>query len=112
MICVADAVPDGYELIKNPTDADRQLVPDNGRPGSHHRLASFDGVELYRPKDWGKDDTDLRGPAVVFTKPNSIVHERGTQPHGTVFIDDPMTIVCRYQRNYDAEQKAARRAMD
>lgn len=110
---VVDAVPSGYELIETPTDADRQLVPLDGGPGSHHRLASFDGVKLYRPVDWGKSETDLRGPCVVFSAPNSIAHEPGHgHPHGTVRIDSPMTVLCRYQRNWSAEEREARRAAD
>lgn len=109
---IVGAVPDGYVRIKNPTDAQRQLVPESG-PGSHHRLASLDGVTLYHPTNWMADDTDLRGPVVVFSQPNEIVHEPGhSKPHGTVRIEAPMTIRCRYQRNYDAELRAERRAAD
>ena len=110
---VTDMVPSDYVLIENPTNKDRQLVPLDGGPGSHHMLASFDGVTLYRPKDWGESDTDLRGPCVVFERPNSIVHEPGhSHPHGTVTIESPMTILCRYQRNLAADERAARRAAD
>ena len=110
---IVDSVPADYTLIENPKDEDRQLVPLDGGPGSHHRLASFDGVTLYRPKDWGKSETDLRGPCVVFGKPNSIVHEPGhSHPHGTVTVEAPMTILCRYQRNLAADEREARRAAD
>lgn len=109
---IVEKVPTGYELVENPTDADRQLVPESGQ-GSHHRLASLDGVQIYRPKDWGKTENDLRGPCVVFNKANAIVHEPGhDHPHGTVYVDDPMTIQCRYQRNLDAETRAEIRARD
>lgn len=110
---ITDEVPSDYILIENPKDEDRQLVPLDGGPGSHHRLASFDGVILYRPKDWGQSETDLRGPCVVFATPNSIIHEPGrTRPHGTVTIETPMTILCRYQRNLAADEREARRAAD
>ena len=110
---VVGIVPSDYVRINQPTDADRQLVPLDGSPGSHHRLQSWDGVELYRPVDWGKSDTDLRGPCVVFTKPNAIVHEPGHgNPHGTVKIESPMTIQCRYQRNLNHELREERRARD
>lgn len=112
-IVVADSVPGDYELVENPTDTDRQLVPLGGGPGSHHRLKSLDGVKLYRPPGWGQDEADLRGPYVVFEKPNAIVHEPGhANPHGTVTIDDPMTVRCGYQRNYNAVLRAERRAAD
>ena len=110
---IVDAVPKEYVKIDSPTDQDRQLVPLDGSPGSHHRLKNFDGVTLYRPKNWGRDEVDLRGPVVVFDKPNSIVHESGTKnPHGTVHIDSPMVIECSYQRNLDMEEAVERRARD
>ena len=110
---VVDAVPADYVKIENPKDLDRQLVPLDGGPGSHHMLRSFDGVTLYRPKDWGQSDTDLRGPCVRFEKSNAIEHEPGhDHPHGTVFIDSPMTVLCRYQRNLAADERAERRAAD
>lgn len=112
-LTICAEIPKGYELIKDPTDADRQLVPLDGSPGSHHRLQSFDGVVLYRKPDWGTSDTDLSGPVVVFDKPNAIVHEPGTStPHGTVFVDDPMIIACTYQRNLTADERAEKRARD
>lgn len=107
-ILIVDKVPSGYKLVKKPIDADRQLVPESGG-GSHHRLQSFEGVTLYRRDVWGKEVNDLRGPCIVFDQPNAIVHEPGhDKGHGTVFIDAPMTVVCAYQRNLDAEQRAAR----
>ena len=112
IIYVSDKVPHDYVLVENPQDIDRQLVPLGGGPGSHHRLKSLDGVTIYRPNDWGKSDTDLRGPCIVFDKPNQIVHEPGTShPHGTVDILVPM-VTCRYQRNLSDDERAARRAAD
>lgn len=104
--------PAGYVLVDKPTDADRQLAVEAGA-GSHHRLASMDGVKLYRPKDWGKDDADLRGPFVVFAKPNAIVHEPGhDRPHATAFADEPCSVQIHYQRNLDAETRREIRARD
>lgn len=109
---VVAKVPVGYTLVKHPTDADRQLVPESGQ-GSHHRLRSLSGVKLYRPDGWGETDTDLRGPCIVFGAPNAIVHEPGhAKPHGTVEVSEPMTVLCRYQRNLDAETRRERRAAD
>lgn len=104
--------PAGYVLVRNPTDVDRQLAVEAGA-GSHHRLRSLDGVRLYRPKDWGLDEADLRGPFVVFESPNAVVHEPGhDKPHGTVFIDTPCAVQIRYQRNLDAETRREIRARD
>lgn len=113
MITVVEhqSVPEGYELVQRPTDADRQLVPDDGGPGSHHRLASLDGVTLYRPRDWGADSTDYAGPLVIFDRPNAIPHEAGANPHGTVYVDSAMSVLCEYQRNLSVEG-IARRARD
>lgn len=109
---IVKSVPRGYERV-DAKDIDRQLVPLGGGPGSHHMLRSLDGVTLYRPEGWGESDTDLRGPCVVFDKPNAIEHNSGTtHPHGTVFIDAPMTVLCRYQRNLAADEREARRAAD
>ena len=112
-IQIVDGVPGGYVRIAEPKDQDRQLVPLDGSPGSHHRIQSWDGVELYRPFGWGESDTDLRGPCVVFTRPNAIVHEPGhSSPHGTVNVESPMTVLCRYQRNLNHELREERRARD
>ena len=113
---IVDAIPGDYVEVTDPTDADRQLVPEGGA-GSHHRLTSFDGVRLFRPTNWGKSETDLRGPAMILTKTIDIVHEPGhTKPHGTVTIEvDPTEgrkIACRYQRNLAADEREARRAAD
>lgn len=108
---IVSRVPREYVEITNPTDADRQLVPEAGQ-GSHHRLRSLDGVRLFRPADWGQRSDDLRGPAVVFDRANAIVHEPGhAQPHGTVEIAAAMTVLCRYQQNLD-QQERAQRALD
>ena len=111
LIEVVESIPSDYELVANPTDKDRQLVPESGA-GSHHRVQSLKGVKIYRPANWGTTVTDLRGPCIVFESANAVVHEPGhAYPHGTVFIDGPMTVNTTYQRNLDAEQKE-RRAMD
>lgn len=112
-LIVVNEVPNDYKLVEKPIEQDRQLVPLDGSPGSHHRLKSFNGVRLYRPKDWGESEIDLRGPCVVFEKPNAIVHESGTEnPHGTVFIDVPMIIRCSYQRNLNMLEAFSHRARD
>lgn len=109
---VEPKVPTGYSLVKNPTDADRQLAVEAGA-GSHHRLRSLEGVKIYRPANWGQDEADTSGPYIVLDRPNAIVHEPGhAHPHGTVNIDTPCSILIRYQRNLDAETRKEVRARD
>ena len=104
--------PKDYVLVKNPTDADRQLAIESGA-GSHHRLQSLDGVTMWRPKNWGEDESDLCGPFVRFAKPNAIKHEPGhDHPHGTAHVDVPCSVEFRYQRNLDAISRAEIRARD
>jgi len=104
-------IPPGFSLIKNPSDKDRQLAIEAG-VGSHHRLQSLDGVSLYHPENWGKDES-LIGPIVVFERPNAIVHEPGhDKPHGAVHIDVPCAIEIRYQKNLDAITRREIRARD
>lgn len=108
---IIKSVPKGYIEIKNLQPKDRQLVPEAGA-GSHHRLRSLDGVRIFLPPDFAKDDMDLRGPVIVLSKPNAIDHEPGhDKPHGTVMIEDSMTIGCRYQRNL-VKEGIARRVKD
>lgn len=96
-------VPEGYVEITDPKDADRQLVPESGQ-GSHHRLKTLENVRLFRPKEWGRNLSDLNGPLVVLLAPNEIVHEPGhDKPHGAVIVGCPMVILCTYQRNLTLE---------
>lgn len=106
-------VPAGYKHVKSPTNAHRQLVPEAGA-GSHHRLDSLDGVEVYHPP--GYDDPGyegLDGPVLRITKDREVKHEPGhAHPHGTVSIPAGLIVKCRYQRNWDAEKRRERRARD
>lgn len=107
-ICITDAqIPEDYVEIKNPTDRHRQLAVELGE-GSHHRIRSLDGVRIFHPRNWGVAVNDLRGPYVIFSAPNAIVHEREISPHGTLFIDAAMRIVCHQQRNLTADGRAER----
>lgn len=109
---IVKKVPKNYIKIKNPSEGDKQLVPEGGA-GSHHRLRSLNDVEIYLPPNWKENNLDLLGPCVVFKSANAIVHEPGhLHPHGTIFIDDKMTVLCRYQRNLDVQTKKERRAAD
>lgn len=102
------AVPDGYVKAKNPS---KQLVPGTTQ-GSRHCLDSLSGVTVYLPRDWGQSETDLRGPCIVLTTERTVEHPT----HGAVTIPasarHPVTVLCEYQRVWDAEQRAARRAQD
>lgn len=102
---VVDAVPEGYIKLESPGDGDRQLVPGNTE-GAKHALDSLDGVELYRPAAW-PDVTDL-GPAFVLHKERTVTHPT----HGDVTIAAGHTVLCSYQREWDAEARQARRNAD
>lgn len=104
-LTIVDAVPPDYVEIVDPTDADRQLVPGNTQ-GSRHCLRSLDGVRLFRPKNWGGES--LQGPALVLEKEATIEHPT----HGAVSSPAGFMILCGYQRAWDQEQRAERRAKD
>jgi hypothetical protein len=97
-------IPGGYELIKNPTQKDLQLVPGN-TVGSHHVLESFDGVALYRQPTWNEETLD--GPIVTVDREVSILHPT----HATITLT-PGTYSMIYQREWDREQKKEARARD
>jgi hypothetical protein len=102
---VVAGVPQGYIKIESPTEADRQLVP-GASAGSKHCLDSVRGVTLYRPSDWSEES--LQGPCFVLTRTRKVLHPT----HGAVTIPAGFTILCRYQREWDKEEKRARRSCD
>lgn len=104
-IVVATVIPGNYERIEKPKAADKQLVPGNTQ-GAKHCLDALAGVELWRPKGWGVES--LEGPFLRFSKERTILH----QTHGAVTIPAGMSVQCHYQREYDSEQRRARRAAD
>lgn len=107
VVVAENKVPKGFVKVE-PSEANRQLAIEAG-VGSHHRIKSWDGVEMWRSPDWGKNDSNLTGPFIRFTKPNAIVHEPGhAHPHGTVFIDDALCIQISYQRNLTQEEREIR----
>lgn len=110
-------IPQGYVRVEE-NEINRQIAIEAG-VGSHHRIRSWKGVEMYRPANWGANIADLNGPFIRFTCDNAIVHEPGHEhPHGTVFIDDveafvqqtnePRCVRIFYQRNLDAMERAVR----
>lgn len=105
MLIVANAIPSGYVRITSPNAIDKQLVPGN-TVGAKHCLDSLAGVKLYRPAEWTEESID--GPCIVTTKERTVLHPT----HGAVKIPAGMTVVCHYQREFDAEQRRERRARD
>jgi hypothetical protein len=101
---VAD-VPAEYTLIEKPKDIDRQLVPGNTQ-GAKHCMDSLDGVTLYRPHNWNAES--MVGPCLVLSQERTVLHPT----HGPVTIPAGFTVQCRYQREFDAEQRRERRARD
>ncbi|MGH9931012.1 MAG: hypothetical protein ACREA9_17530 [Pyrinomonadaceae bacterium] len=104
-LTIVAAVPAGYVKIEKLKASDKQLVPGN-TVGSRHCLDSLAGVTLYRPEQWSEES--LAGPCLVLAKQRTIEHPT----HGAVFIPAGFTVLCRYQREFDAEQKRERRARD
>lgn len=102
---VVRQVPDDLVRLAAPCEADRQLVPGSTQ-GARHCLDSLDGVEIYRPKDWGPES--LLGPCLVFSKERTIRHPT----HGAVTVPAGFTIQCRYQREFDSELRRERRNAD
>lgn len=102
---IVEAAMGDYIEVKSPTDADRQLVPGNTQ-GARHCLDSLDGVRMFRPIDWNAES--LQGPVLVLSKERTILHPT----HGAVAIPAGFTVRCRYQREFDAEQRRERRAAD
>lgn len=102
---IVAAVPEDYVRVAAPKEADLQLVPGNTQ-GARHVLDAFDGVELYRPDPW--DGEGLRGPCLVVSRTRVIGHPT----HGPVTLLPGFIYNCRYQREWDQEQRAARRTQD
>lgn len=103
---IVAAVPAAYQLAPQ-TDAARQLVPGSTQ-GARHCLDSLDGVALYHPAGWGPTYDGLAGPCFVLSQERAITHP----VHGQITIPAGFTVLCRYQREYDAEQRRERRNAD
>ena len=106
-VIVAEGIPTNFKAVVTPNDTDKQLVPGSTQ-GARHCLDSLDGVALYRPQGWGPDYDDLDGPAFVLSESRTVLHPT----HGRVTIPAGFTIRCRYQREWDAEQRRERRNAD
>jgi hypothetical protein len=101
-IVIADAIPKGYTKAAKPS---KQLVPGN-TAGAKHCLDSLAGVEIYLPKEWTEETLD--GPFVRLSQERTILHP----VHGSVTVPAGMAFQCHYQREWDREQQAERRARD
>ena len=113
-ISIVGEWPSDHVQVRNPTEKDRQLVPETGA-GSHHRLASLVGVQIRRRADWSvdRDTDDLDGPSLTVDVPTEIVHDPGhAHPHGTVTLVPGFVYHCCYQRTLIGEQRKEARARD
>lgn len=95
-------IPTGYRRAEKPS---RKLVPGNTE-GAKHCLDSLDGVELYLPGEWNEET--LAGPCLKLAKERTVGHP----VHGDISIPAGFTILCGYQREYDAELRRERRNAD
>lgn len=97
--------PKGYAKVKNPAGANRQLVPGN-TVGAKHCLDSLNGVTLYQPAEW-PNVTEL-GPCLSLSEERTVLHPT----HGPVTIPAGFSVLCSYQKEWDALQRQARRNAD
>jgi hypothetical protein len=98
-------VPKGYIKVTDKSQANLQLVPGNTK-GAKHCLDSWDGVEMYRKKDWGPDSLD--GPFLVLTKDRTVGHDE----HGTICLLAGQSYDIGYQRERDMLAAMERRRLD
>lgn len=104
-------VPQGFRIVENPTDEDRQLMPGNSNTtGSKHCLASLDTCVLFWPPGWTHDQSynKYSGPVLHCSDDTTITHPT----HGDVTIPGGMCVSLHYQRVYDEELKRERRQLD
>lgn len=94
--------PKGYVKTIRPH---LKLVPGQ-TDGAKHCLDSTDGVEMWVPTEWTEDS--LVGPFMRFSAERTITHP----VHGPVVIPAGLSILCRYQREWDRELAKERRARD
>ena len=104
-LVVVDAPPSGWSEVVHMKKADRQLVPGNTR-GAKHCLDSLEGVRLFHPKEWSEES--LWGPCFSVSEERVVLHP----VHGAVTVPPGLTILCRYQREYDKELAKERRTRD
>lgn len=103
---VIDAIPPGHVQAVPCT----QLVPGN-TIGSRHTLKDTSTVDQFHlPSDWTDepDHDGLWGPVFRAKEETTIEHPT----HGDVTIAAGHLIRCRYQRNWDAQQRRERRSID
>jgi hypothetical protein len=102
---VVAGVPDGYTLAKKPA---AQLVPGTTQ-GARHCLDSVRGVKVYYPQGWpASAEETLTGPCLVLSQERAVLHPT----HGPVTVPAGFTVLCSYQKEYDAELRRERRNQD
>lgn len=105
---LVDEIPKGYKKLETEKRDSLQLVPGNTQ-GSRHVLLNPQQCEVYFPEKWNADDyEDLEGPCIKALADAEISHPT----HGSVTVLGGQTVRCRYQREFDLEQKRERRNAD
>lgn len=103
---VVASVPAGYTKVQAVSEEHRKLVPGN-TVGASHILDSVEGVEMWHPSG-GLREESLAGPVFKAWAKRTVTHP----VHGHVTIPEGLTVRCRYEREFDAEQRRERRAAD
>lgn len=104
-LVVINKIPAGWKKVASPFSKDLQLVLGNTK-GARHCLDSFKGVKLFHPENWTEES--LYGPCLIFSEERKILHP----VHGGVTVPAGLSILCRYQREYDKELAKERRVRD
>jgi hypothetical protein len=99
---VVESPPKGYRKIEPFV----QLVPGN-TVGAKHCLDGLSGVMMWVPRDW-PEAADFLGPCFRLSEPRTVLHPT----HGNVQIPAWFTILCSYQKEWDAIHARERRNAD
>jgi hypothetical protein len=102
---IVSVVPDGYTKAVKPA---KQLVPGTTQ-GARHCLDSMGGVVVHYPSGWPQSaEETMAGPCLVLSQERTVLHPT----HGSVTVPAGFTVLCGYQREYDAELRRERRNQD
>jgi hypothetical protein len=110
-IVVQDSPPAGYIRVDGrKLKAMARQMAHGDTKGSRHVLDSWAGVECWLPQDWGKagESESLSGPFLRCKEDRVIEHPE----HGDIHIAGGLGVLVGYQRNYDKQLRAERRARD
>jgi len=105
LMAIVASVPPGYTEVQPLEDRDKQLVPGNTQ-GARHCLDALEGVRLFRPEDWNEES--LKGPCLVLSQERTVLHPT----HADVTFPAGTTVLCGYQREFDAEQQKEKKMCD